>query len=77
MIRLLLRLYTVLLVVEAIMSYFPETIKYSWRKRLKQMCDYTCAPMRKFMPKGLPFDLSPIIVIFLIYICISVFTYLW
>ena len=77
MIRLLLRLYTVLLVFEAVMSYFPETMKYEWRRKLKKICDYTCDPIRKFMPKGLPFDFSPVVVILLIYVFIAVFTYLW
>lgn len=77
MIRALIRLYSVLLMVEAILSFFPETNKYPWRKYLKKICDYTCMPVRKLLPPSLPFDFSPMIVIFILYIFIELFSYLW
>lgn len=77
MIRLLIRFYTVLLMIDAILSFFPETNKYPWRAKLKKICDYTCAPVRRFLPNHLPFDFSPMIVIFLLYVFIEVFSYLW
>ncbi len=77
MIRHLLKFYTVLLTIDAILSFFPQTNRYAWRSKLKKICDYTCDPVRRFLPTGLPFDFSPIIVIFSIYIFIEVFSYLW
>ena len=77
MIRWILKFYTVLLTIDAILSFFPQTNKYQWRQKLRLVCDYVCAPIRRFLPMGLPFDFSPIIAIFLIYIFIEVFTYLW
>jgi uncharacterized protein YggT (Ycf19 family) len=77
MIRFLIKFYTVLLTIHALLSFFPETYKYEWRVKLKKICDVTCDPVRKYLPATLPFDFSPIIVIFLLYIFIEVFTYLW
>ena len=77
MIRFLLKFYTVLLTIDAILSFFPQTDRYVWRIKLKRICDYTCAPVRKILPQGLPFDFSAIVVIFVIYIFIEVFSYLW
>jgi len=77
MIRFLLKLYTILLMIDAILSFFPQTNKFAWRQKLKKISDYTCDPVRRFLPLGLAFDFSPIVVIFLIYIFIEVFTYLW
>ncbi|MBY0414453.1 MAG: YggT family protein [Bdellovibrionales bacterium] len=77
MIRFLIKLYTVLLTIDAILSFFPETNRYPWRQKLKKVCDVACSPVRKRLPPSLPFDFSPIIVIFLSYVFIEVFSYLW
>lgn len=77
MIRLVIRLYTILLMLDAILSFFPEMNRHQWRQKLKKICDYTCAPVRKYLPPGLPIDFSPMIVIFLLYIFVEIFSYLW
>ncbi|AUN97187.1 YggT family protein [Bacteriovorax stolpii] len=77
MIRFIIRLYTILLMLDAILSFFPETSRYQWRQKLKKICDYTCDPVRRYMPQGLPFDLSPIVVVFLLYIFVEIFSFLW
>lgn len=48
------------------MSYFPQYRDQKWAKMLKQAADYTTKPVRKILPSDLPFDLSPLIVIFLL-----------
>lgn len=63
--------------LDAILSFFPETNRYQWRQKLKKICDYTCDPVRRYMPQGLPFDLSPIVVVFLLYIFVEIFSFLW
>lgn len=77
MIRLIIRLYTIFLMVDAILSFFPELNKYVWRNKLRKICDYSCAPVRKVLPPGLPIDFSPMIVIFLLYVFVEIFSYLW
>ncbi len=77
MIRILIRLYTVLLLADVILSFFPQTLKHEWRRKLKKVCDYTCDPVRRALPNHLPFDFSPMIVIFLCYLFIELFNYLW
>lgn len=77
MIRFLIKLYTLALLIEAILSFFPETLKYEWRRKLKRICDKSCDPVRKYLPHHLPFDFSPLIVILGLYIFIELFSYLW
>ncbi len=57
--------------IDAILSYFPEPQKWPLKKKLKQICDWTCEPVRRRLPPHLPFDVSPIIVIFFIYLIIA------
>ncbi len=77
MIRFILKIYTVLVTIDALLSFFPKLHSYAWRLNIKRISDYTCNPVRRFLPTGLPFDFSPIIVIFSIYIFIEIFSYLW
>jgi uncharacterized protein YggT (Ycf19 family) len=77
MIRFLIRFYTILLMIDCLLGFFPQTLKHEWRRKLKKIGDYTCDPVRKFLPLTLPFDFSPMIVILFAYIFIEVFDYLW
>ena len=65
-IRTLLNLYIYALIFDAILSYFPDLSRHKWRQQLKKICDFTCNPIRKLLPPNLPFDFSPILVIFII-----------
>ncbi|MBC7537802.1 MAG: YggT family protein [Bacteriovorax sp.] len=65
-IQTLLKLYIYALIFDAILSFFPELQKHKWRRQLKRICDYSCDPIRKYLPPSLPFDFSPILVIFII-----------
>lgn len=65
-IRTILEIYIYALIFDAIFSFFPELMKYGWRRKLKKVCDFSCNPIRKRLPPNLPFDFSPILVILLI-----------
>lgn len=65
-IRTLLQIYIYVLIVDAILSYFPDLQKHKWRRQLRRAADLSCDPIRKNLPGHLPIDISPIIVIFLI-----------
>lgn len=65
-IRTILEIYIYALIFDAIFGFFPELMKYNWRRKLKKLCDFSCNPIRKRLPPNLPFDFSPILVILLI-----------
>lgn len=73
-IRTILNLYIILLIVDSILSFFPDYNSKDWRVKIRKMADYSCEPIRKKLPPmQIPIDLSPLIVIFLI----EVFKFLW
>jgi len=77
MIRFLIYIYIIMLIAETILSYFPNTMSHDWRRKLKRMCDYSCDPVRKKLPPHLKFDISPMIVIFLLQLFIKIFYFVW
>lgn len=72
-IRTLLQIYIYVLIVDAILSYFPDLQVHNWRRQLKRAADYTCEPVRAKLPTHLPIDISPILVIF----AIELLLFLW
>jgi uncharacterized protein YggT (Ycf19 family) len=71
MIRLIIKLYSILILIDGILSFFPETNKIPYRQKLKRLCDFACDPIRKKIPQTLPFDVAPLIVIFLLYLFVA------
>ena len=69
----ILQAYIFVLLVDAILSYFPQFSKNPYRLKIKKICDYSCDPIRKRLPPHLPFDFSPLLVILLIKLVI----FLW
>jgi len=63
MIRILLDIYALVLVANAILSFFPQFRFKEWAIYIRKISDYTCKPIRKIMPHDLPFDFSPMVVI--------------
>jgi YggT family protein len=73
-IRSLLSLYVFVLIIDAILSYFPDFNQKTWRVNIKRAADFTCDPIRKKLPPmHLPIDISPIMVICLI----EILKFLW
>jgi uncharacterized protein YggT (Ycf19 family) len=62
-----------LLILDAILSYFPDLRHQEWRMRIKNAADFACEPVRKRLPAHLPIDLSPLLVIF----SIELLFFLW
>jgi uncharacterized protein YggT (Ycf19 family) len=77
MIRFIIKLYIFLLLVDALLTFFPETMKYKWRVQLKKLCDKACDPIRRKLPPSLPFDFSHLLIVFSLTIFLEVFLYLW
>lgn len=63
--------------LDVVLSYIPSFRSHSWRKKINQLSEYICAPIRKFLPPTIPFDLSPMIAIFLLVMFIELFNLLW
>lgn len=72
-IRTLLDYYIFALILDAILSFFPNLQEKKWRKQLKKVCDFSCDPIRRILPPNLPFDFSP----FLVILTINLLRFLW
>tara|TARA_R110000868_G_scaffold110286_1_gene298990 strand:+ start:27178 stop:27399 length:222 start_codon:yes stop_codon:yes gene_type:complete len=63
LIRVLIDFYKFLLIVDIILSYLPQYRHHPIVANIRRAADFTCAPVRRWLPKDLPFDFSPLIVI--------------
>lgn len=73
MIRLLIDLYIGVLIVDTILSYFPQYRFKPWAIKIRTFADYSCIPIRRYLPKDLPFDFSPLVVI----VILNILKMLW
>lgn len=71
MIRFIINLYIYIIILDALLSYVPQYQKYEWAKKVKQLADFSLKPVRELLPKGLPMDFSPLVVILLLQILVS------
>jgi len=63
MIRILINIYTWVLIADIILSYVPQYRNEQWAKAIQKAAGYTLNPVKKLLPPDLPFDFSPIIVL--------------
>jgi uncharacterized protein YggT (Ycf19 family) len=68
MIDAILQLFTLIIFFDVIMSYVPDLQRYEWARTLHKIADAPQKPIRDLMPRDLPLDPSPMIVIFIIQI---------
>jgi len=73
LIEFLINIYILLVVIDAIFSYFPNLQSNEWIRNLRKVANYSCDPVRKIMPKNLPYDLSPLVVIVILKLIIILF----
>lgn len=74
MIRTLIDIYILILIVDVIMSYLPQYKNHPFSVRIKQVSDFSCGPIRRLLPPmEIPFDISPMIVIFALKIFVAIF----
>ena len=66
MIRLLIQLYILILIINSFLSYVPSLRSQDWAAQINKVSELTCRYVRPYMPKDLPFDISPIVVIILL-----------
>ncbi|MEX0798965.1 MAG: YggT family protein [Bacteriovoracaceae bacterium] len=66
MIRLIINLYIIVLIVDMVLSYFPQLRNNEIVRQIRKAADFTEKPVRNLLPPDLPFDFSPLIVILLL-----------
>ena len=66
MIHQLLQIFIYIIIIDVIMSYFPQMRGQQWAQMLHKIADAPQKPIRELMPRNLPVDFSPMIVIILI-----------
>lgn len=74
MISTLIDIYILVLIVDVILSYLPQYKSHPFTVRIRQLSDFACEPVRRVLPPNeIPFDISPIIVIFILKILSAIF----
>ena len=73
LIRLLIDIYIVIIILDIILSYLPQFQREKWALFIHQLADSTCKPIRSVLPRDLPFDFSPMIVILLLNLIVWLF----
>lgn len=74
LIRALIDIYILILIIDVILSYLPQYKGHPFSVKVKLISDFSCAPVRRLLPKlDIPFDVSPMIVIF----CLKILEVLW
>lgn len=66
LIHLLLQLFIYILIIDVIMSYFPQVRHQKWAEILHKIADAPQKPIREMLPKDIPLDPTPMILIILI-----------
>lgn len=66
MIRVIINLYIYVIILDAILSFFPQYKNQEWAQYIRKAADITQKPIRKYLPKDVPMDPSPLIVIILL-----------
>jgi YggT family protein len=66
MIRFLIDIYILLIIVDAILSFFPQLSTHPIILQLRRVTGFTLKPIRKYLPPDLPIDPSPIVAILLL-----------
>ena len=61
------------ILADVVLSYLPQFNNTEWRLFIKKLADYTCKPIRGFMPQDMPFDLSPLVAMVLLQMVSSLF----
>lgn len=73
LIRFFIYLYVWIIIIDIVLSYFPQFRNAPWARKIRDLADITCKPIRGLMPKGLPFDFSPLVVIIALQLLVVLF----
>ena len=68
MIHALLQIFIYILIFDVVLSYVPQLRAQKWAETLHKIADAPQKPIRDMLPKDLPLDPTPMILIILIQI---------
>jgi YggT family protein len=63
MIRFAIWIYVIILITDTVLSYVPQSKNWPWTSKIKKLADFSCQPVRKYLPPNQPVDFSPLVVI--------------
>lgn len=63
MIKTAVEFYTLVIIVDGIMGYVPQYRHHEWGKKMRRAVDFVLNPLRRVLPKEMPFDFSPLIAV--------------
>lgn len=66
MIHALLQLFIYILIFDVLLSWVPQLRSQKWAEMLHKIADAPQRPIREMLPKDLPLDPTPMILIMLI-----------
>lgn len=66
MIHSILQLFIYILIIDVLMSYFPQMRRHKWAEILHKIADAPQKPIREMLPQNMPLDPTPMILIILI-----------
>ena len=68
-----LQIFIYIIIADALLSWVPEMRRQPWAQKLHQIADSPQKPIREMMPKDMPIDPTPMIVIILIQMLMYLF----
>lgn len=72
MIHSLLQIFIYILIIDILMSYFPQIRHQKWAQMIHKIADVPQKPIREMLPKDMPLDPTPMILIILIQVLMSI-----
>jgi hypothetical protein len=60
-----LQIFIYITIADVLMSWVPDVRKQPWAQKLHQIADAPQKPIREMLPKDMPLDLCPMIIIIL------------
>jgi len=73
MIGWLLQIFIYIVIIDVILSWIPEVRRQEWAQTLHKIADAPQKPIRDLLPQGMPLDPTPMIVILICQLLVSLF----
>jgi YggT family protein len=73
MISALLQIVIYIIIIDVLLSWVPQMRSQPWARTLHKIADIPQKPIRDLLPKDLPLDPAPMIVIILIQMLMYIF----
>jgi uncharacterized protein YggT (Ycf19 family) len=71
--RVVIQLYIWVIIIDSFLSFLPQYRHQTWAVKVRELAEFGLAPIRQVMPKGMMIDFSPMILIILLNILMSLF----